>query len=300
MRSVIHDQDGHADDHVATLLLSAHPAVDLRAVVVNSGDCLPEVSARVLLEVLAQVGHGQIPVAWQYHDLPCPFPLAWQQESLNYERDFPGSRKRFCPSDGTDLLVRSILESPQSITLLCTGPLSNLARALVYSPQIKGNLERVVVMAGGLEAGGNVHDQPDHDGTAEWNLYCDPLAAAICLESGLSFTFVTLDVTNFVPMTPHFLDRLGSLPGAMARVARQLLSGVEQKEYYFWDTFAALLTCEPDFLPLVELSLKVLTKPPAAGRLEVDARGTPARLWFADEVKLLQQRVEERFLDLLA
>jgi len=295
----IHDQDGHADDHVATLLLACHPAVDLRAVIVNSGDSLPEVSARVLAELLDQLGHGRVPVAWQHHAVPHPFPLAWQRESLNYERDFPGAQGRVCPADGTDLLIRALLESTEPATLLVTGPLSNLDAALRRAPQIAKRLARVVLMAGGLEAGGNGAGEPGHDGSGEWNLYCDPKAAARCLKLPLPFEVLTLDVTNFVPLTGAFLARLGDSPGRAARMARTLLGGVEQQDYYCWDTFAALLACEPDFLPSQTLPLRVRTDPPVEGRLEVHPAGTPAQVWHPVEVERLTARVQERFLTLL-
>lgn len=298
-KPVIHDQDGHADDLVATLLLTAHPAVDLKAAIVNSGDCLPEVSAQVLQEVLLQLGLPEVVVAYQIHSLPHPFPAAWQAESLNYRRDFAGSPVHSPTATGTQLLVETILESPEPVTLLVTGPCTNLAAALDAAPQIARKLERVVLMAGSLAAGGNVHDQPGHDGSAEWNLYCDPPAAAFCLAAGLPLELVTLDVTNHVPMTPPFLQRLAERSGACA-IAARLLGGVEQQNYYFWDTLAALLTCEPDFLPRQGVQVRIRTDAPAEGRTECADDGFPVTIFAAgDEDRTLKVRVEERFIKIL-
>ncbi|MBW4698539.1 MAG: nucleoside hydrolase [Aphanocapsa lilacina HA4352-LM1] len=299
-KPVIHDQDGHADDLVATLLLALYPAVDLRAVVVNSGDCIPQVSAAVLAALLDRLGKGAVPVAWQHHALPHPFPLTWQRESLNYLRAFPEAERYYPDAAGTRLLTEAILAAGEPVTLLVTGPCTNLAAALRAAPEIARHLERVVLMAGGLEAGGNVAGEQDHDGSAEWNLYCDPSAAAYCLQAGLTLDFVSLDVTNFVPMNARFVETLRSRGGA-CRLAAELLAGVEQQNYFFWDTLAALLTCEPDFLPRGSRTLTVRTDPPAEGRLEKTASGIPAQVFEPDaDVENLGARVEARVVEILS
>ncbi len=296
---VIHDQDGHADDLVATLLLAAHPAVELKAVTVNSGDCLPVVSTQVLLEILAQLGHPDVPVAYQLHDLPHPFPLAWQHESLNYLAAFPAAERHTPAQTGTQLLVRTVNESPKPVTILVTGPCTNLAAALRLAPEIALNIERVVLMAGAVNAPGNVN-HPGHDGSAEWNLYADPLAAAACLEARLPVDLVTLDVTNFVPMTTAFVAALAGHSRA-AEIASKLLKGVEQQNYYFWDTLAALLTCEPDFLLQTVLPVMIHTEPPSEGRLESLSSGYPVRLFQPGlATETLALRVQERLIELLS
>lgn len=301
---VIHDQDGHADDLVATLLLAAHPAVDLKAVVVNSGDAIPEVSAKVLAEVLDQLGHPPVALAYELYTLPHPFPEAWQRESINYLNAYPQANRRSVARAGPETLIRAIQASTEPVTLLGTGPLSNLAAALRQAPEIARNLARVVLMAGGLEAGGNVdphaHAQPNHDGSAEWNLYCDPAAAAFCLAQALPLELVTLDVTNAVPMTPRFIQELKATPGAPAQTAATLLQGVNQQDYYFWDSLAALLTCEPDFLPRESLCVNLRTDAPAEGRLEASADGVPVQVYRPGPAAAsLGARVEAQILALL-
>lgn len=274
--------------------------MDLKAVVVNSGDCIPQVSAAVLAALLDRLGQGGVPVAWQHHALPHPFPLTWQRESLNYLRAFPEAERYYPDAAGTRLLTEAILSVGEPVTLLVTGPCTNLAAALRAAPEIARQLDRVVLMAGGLEVGGNVAGEQDHDGSAEWNLYCDPPAAAYCLQAGLTLDFVTLDVTNFVPMTARFVETLRSSGGA-CRLAAELLAGVEQQNYFFWDTLAALLTCEPDYLPREHQSLIVRTETPSEGRLEKTASGVPARVFEPDnDLETLGARVEARVIEILS
>ena len=71
-------------------------------------------------------------------------------------------------------IIRVLNQSNEPVTLLFTGPLTDLAKALKIEPSIQNNIEKLVWMGGTLEKG-NV-EEPEHDGTAEWNAFWDPEA----------------------------------------------------------------------------------------------------------------------------
>ena len=86
------------------------------------------------------------------------------------------------------------------MTLLATGPLTNVAEALGRDPSLAGRLEMVYAMGGAVSVGGNVR-LPGTGGKAEWNFFVDPRAARVVLSSGVPVTLVPLDATNRAPVT---------------------------------------------------------------------------------------------------
>ena len=76
---------------------------------------------------------------------------------------------------GHEFLARKLREASNPVTVLITGPVSNLAVALKAEPDLVSRIETVVWMGGALNVSGNVRDY-EHDGSAEWNAYWDPPA----------------------------------------------------------------------------------------------------------------------------
>ena len=91
---------------------------------------------------------------------------------------------------GVDVIVDTILGSPGEVTLVCLGPLSNVAAAVLRAPEITEAVERVVIMGGtGVHGPGNV------SAMAEFNFWADPEAAAIVTASGMPLEFVGWDIS---------------------------------------------------------------------------------------------------------
>jgi inosine-uridine nucleoside N-ribohydrolase len=108
-----------------------------------------------------------------------------------------------------------VLASPRPVTLIPTGPLTNVALFLARYPGAARELERVVLMGGAI-AEGNV------TAAAEFNVWVDPEAARTVFASGLPLTMVGLDVTHKALMTPAHAERLrGS--GRAGRLVAELL-----------------------------------------------------------------------------
>ena len=98
------------------------------------------------------------------------------------------------PDRGPAAIVRLASSRPGEITLVCVGPLTNLAIALNVEPRLPDLLSRVVVMGGAYDIPGNVTP------TAEFNIYADPEAAAQVFEAPFRrITIVGLDVTHRTP-----------------------------------------------------------------------------------------------------
>ncbi|MGZ3568086.1 MAG: nucleoside hydrolase, partial [Thermodesulfobacteriota bacterium] len=104
------------------------------------------------------------------------------------------------PGRADELITSVARRYPGEITLIATAPLTNLALALQRDREGMEKLKAVTIMGGAVRTKGNITPQ------AEFNIFSDPLAAKIVLESGLPITLVPLDVTHQVYLTPQIME----------------------------------------------------------------------------------------------
>jgi len=147
-----------------------------------------------------------------------------------------------------ELLASVIQSSPDKVTLLTLGPLTNVAETLQNSPSLADNIERIYIMGGAVNVPGNVGASGVgiNNNTAEWNIYVDPYATNIVLQSSAPITLVPLDATNHVPLTAKFYNRLESnhiSPEAtfVYDVLTKRKAFIDSGGYYFWDPLAAAI-----------------------------------------------------------
>lgn len=117
---------------------------------------------------------------------------------------------------GVDVIIDTILANPGEITLVATGPQTNVATALRREPRI-AHLTREVVFMGGGYTKGNITP------AAEFNMWSDPEAAAIVLGAPWRVTMVGLDVTHQALATDAVRERIGALDSAAAGFITDLL-----------------------------------------------------------------------------
>jgi len=96
-------------------------------------------------------------------------------------------RAGFAPS----VIVELVMSRPaNTVTLCCTGPLTNAAMAMAREPRLATHLAGIVLMGGSMSEGGNI------TAAAEFNFYVDPEAAARVFMSGAALTMIPLDCTH--------------------------------------------------------------------------------------------------------
>lgn len=303
--AVVYDTDMGSDDWLAALLLLCHPAVDVKAITVT-GAGLARLDRGVAnaLTLAALAGRPAVEVA-AGRDGPLegghPFPDEWR----NASDTLPGEA---LPAGGTASgrsAVDAILahDSAGALTVVATGPLTNLADALRADPGLAGRLARVYVMGGAVGVPGNVHaTRPElANRTAEWNFYADPAAAAAVVASGAAVTLVPLDATDAVPVTPAFLARLRTrrtTPAArfVCDVLTSREGDVNAGRYYFWDALAAAVAIDERISPPAEMTIRVELQPDDEGRTVADPAGRPVRVCRGADLPAF----ERLFLDTLA
>jgi purine nucleosidase len=127
------------------------------------------------------------------------------------------------PAKAWDFLARLVLDAPGELTLVATGPLTNVAYAFELHPELPGLLARLVLMGGayGLTPYGKGNQTP----CAEFNVWQDPEAAHIVFNSGVDIFAVGLDISMdpAACLNREHLEQLETRHTPAARLAAQLV-----------------------------------------------------------------------------
>jgi purine nucleosidase len=204
MPPVILDCDPGHDDAIALLLALASPEVDLLGVTTVAGNQTLAKTTANAIRVLDHVGRTDIPVA-AGADRPLVRELRTAPEVHGETgldgAELPGPGRDSAPEHAIDWIADTVLGSEEPVTLVPTGPLTNVALLLARYPEVESRLGPVVLM-GGAFAQGNTTP------AAEFNIWADPEAAHRVFTSRLALTMVGLDVTHLALMTPAHAERL--------------------------------------------------------------------------------------------
>jgi purine nucleosidase len=298
-KPLIHDHDGHVDDLISCILLWLSPEIDLQAIGITNGDCYVDQIFEAMQKVATYLDIDGPEIAITEDDVPNPFPENWRRESYiinelplfrdNYlKKPYQQGRPRRTESVFFDCLSNS--KAP--LTVVTTGPLTNVAKLLTVNPELKEKIQEFIIMGGALNVKGNV-EEDGHDGSAEWNVYSDPVAFKQILETKLPIKLITLDLTNELPVTKDFVGKLEHL-GENSRassLAAKLWSLVKGFDYYFWDTITAAVAIEPDLFTFKEMKIDVST----SGR----SMGKTSGSMFGKKVQVATQVDKQTFEDLL-
>ncbi|MCW2641055.1 MAG: Inosine/uridine-preferring nucleoside hydrolase [Dactylosporangium sp.] len=274
---VIVDCDTGIDDAFALMYLTAHPQVTIVAAGSIWGNVPAAPAALNTLRVLELCGAGGVPVAV---GAATPLAKAFIPYDGVHGADGLGNTGQPAPAGGpaagsaAEQLVRLAREHPGRLTVVATGPLTNVALAHLLEPRLSTLLNRVVVMGGAVDAPGNV------TALAEANIWGDPEAAKLVLNSGLAVTLVGLDVTMGVLLEEEALRvrRDRSAAGAFASaVAKQYFDFYEPRTLRRaappHDLVAAVLAVEPELATYDQATVEVLTSDDTArGKTVVDRR----------------------------
>ena len=226
-RRVLLDCDPGHDDAIAIMLAVADPTIDLIAVTTVAGNVTLEHTTRNALRVLDLIGRSDIPVAAgrerpRVRDLST---AAVMHGESGLAGPLPVEPSRG-PSDLTaiEMIERVLREADEPITLVATGPLTNMADVVERLPRLHHMIEELVIMGGAVDLG-------NWTPAAEFNIWVDPHAAdivfrAACVpgteRTGIPLTMIGLDVTHRAWLTDEHADFLRDTGDVGAFVAELL------------------------------------------------------------------------------
>jgi inosine-uridine nucleoside N-ribohydrolase len=228
---VLLDCDPGHDDAMAMLLALASPELDVLGVTTVHGNQTLDKTTANALRVLEFAGRGGVPVA-----AGADRPLVREPRVATHVHgetgldgpDLPPPVGTPVDAHAVDFLAERLRAAGRPVTLIPTGPLTNVALLLARHPDAAGQIERIVLMGGAI-AEGNVTP------AAEFNVWVDPEAAARVFGAGLDVTMVGLDVTHRALMTREHADRLraSGRVGTMVAELWEFYSRFHRRVYEF-------------------------------------------------------------------
>jgi pyrimidine-specific ribonucleoside hydrolase len=202
--SLIYDDDGSRDGTVALLYLLSLPDVSIKAVTISYGEAHPQTYIQYIGRMLDSFGYQDIPLG-AGQDAPLaigtPFPDWLRQLSDNFwDHPLPNADKTYPVQNAPELMIATLNQSSEPLTIFMTGTFTTLAQALCLDPGIQSKIAAVYIMGGAVYVPGNITNLiPDSSNkVAEWNIYADPQAAREVFDAGLDMYLVPLDATNKV------------------------------------------------------------------------------------------------------
>jgi inosine-uridine nucleoside N-ribohydrolase len=278
MTRLILDCDPGHDDAVALMLALASPELELLGVTTVSGNQTLEKTTANAIRVLQHLGRDDVPVA-----AGAPRPLVRERRVAAYVHgesgldgpDLPPAAREPAAEHAIDWIAGTLAAAPGPVSLVATGPLTNVALLLARHPEVEPKLERIVLMGGAIGEG-NVTP------AAEFNIWVDPEAAQRVFSSGLDVTMVGLDVTHRALLRQPDVDRLAAA-GRAGRLAADLHGFYVRfhRRRYGWDgapvhdALALAYAIDATLLETRHCGVTVDTGPePARGRTHVDRWGS--------------------------
>lgn len=268
MNSVIIDCDPGLDDAVALLAAFGASDLDVLAVTTVAGNVKgPQtaLNARIIREAAGV--DTDVPIC-----AGAPKPL--MRDPVTAEDfhgttglgdiEFPAPRFALSKAHSVNMIVRTCQAARQEpITLVVTGPMTNLALALTMSPEIARGISEIVLMGGAHSEGGNITPY------AEFNVYADPHAAAKVFYSGIPIRCLSLDVTHQVRATADRIKRVRKVDNQQAEIAGDLLlascklefSANGDRDAPLHDPTTIIALTRPDLFSGRQAQVEIVTEP---------------------------------------
>ncbi len=246
------------DDTWALGLLLKSPELDLKLAVGDYGR--PQYRAQLLAKLLERAGRSDVPVG-----LGLDVPAGGGRRQAEWVKDYdltkyPGK----VHADGVQALIDTILNSLQPVTLICIGPVPNIAEALKREPRI-AQKARFVGMHGSVRVGYGGAKQPH----AEWNVKCDPKACQAVFTAPWEMTITPLDTCGLVTLTG---DKYRRVRDSQERIAADIIANyrvwvasdsklpvnlADEKSSTLFDAVAIYLAIRHDLCVMERLGLRV-------------------------------------------
>lgn len=216
---ILMDCDPGHDDAIALILALSSPELKPLAVTTSAGNQTQEKTLNNALRILTLLNRSDIPVA-----SGAVKPLSREliiADSVHGESGLDGPE---LPEPGfaaqsmsaVALLAQKLAESPEPVTLVPTGPLTNIALLLASHPALHAKIDRIVLMGGAAGVG-------NWTPAAEFNIFVDPEAADIVFKSGVPITMCGLDVTHQALILSSDIERMRAINNPVAKCVAELL-----------------------------------------------------------------------------
>lgn len=218
-RKIILDCDPGHDDAIAMLMANAHPDIELLGITIVAGNQTLKNTVRnglnvaQLLDMNTKIYPGM------------PQPLVREQVvagnvhgKTGLDGPIFGALHRTAEKEsGIQFIIKTLLASDGDITLVPTGPLTNIATAMRTEPLIIPKIKEIIMMGGAYGTG-------NFTPSAEFNVFADPEAAHVVFKSGIPIVMMGLDLTNQTICTPDIIERMEAVGNKAGKLFGDLMS----------------------------------------------------------------------------
>jgi pyrimidine-specific ribonucleoside hydrolase len=252
-------ENADVDDALAILLALAHPErFDVLAITAVSGNVDAIRASANIKRLLERLGRDDIPhCAASNRPLDSRFWVEsrWKAQPKSLmERETAMNARYKTPGFGVDLIRDTLRSANEPVTVVCVGPLTNVALALSIEPDLSSNIRLIAAMGGTHLVSGVA------DGPAEFNVLVDPEAAALVFTSSVPAALFTLDVTKKQAIEAVDLQTWRSAPGGLlhqlAKDAegymshRAMMYHQDRPYMFFHDAMPMVWLMQPDLFTL--------------------------------------------------
>jgi purine nucleosidase len=298
---IVLDCDPGHDDAIAILLAAGHPGVEVRAITTVAGNGPLARTTANARRVAALAGLDGVPLAagaaGPRHGALVTAPDVHGESAL----DGPALPPRDLPLDprgAVALLADTLAAAAEPLTLVATGPLTNVAALLEERPEARERIRQIVLMGGSTGRGNTTP-------AAEFNVYVDPEAAEAVLAAGLPLTMIGLNLTHQAQATPAVVERIRAVGTEAAAIVAGWLDFFGERYRSLFghgappvhDPCTIALLIDPAVIRCVEAFVAVETQGRwTRGATVVDLHG---RLGHEPNARVAMELDFERFWDLV-
>lgn len=273
-KPVLFDHDGSVDDFVALITLLTLSDYKLSGITVTGGNCILDSAVNTTFKILNFFCRFDVEVCRSNAKPKAAFPKEWQEKNhfitqVDILKEQDVKQSQLVHEEAHVFLARKILEEKEKVTLVMTGPSTNVATMLEKCPEVKDNIEKILWMGGAILSEGNVI-YPEHDGSAEWNIFWDPEAALSVLQSDVKKFIFPLDISYMLPVDNYlmfFLEK--NKQYKLSNLVYQLFKpDYEVKDrYYMFDVLPVVYLGAPDLFRFDSKSVNVEQRGTSKGNI---------------------------------
>lgn len=225
-RKIILDCDPGHDDAIAIMLAARHPSINLLGITIVAGNQTLDKTLVNGLHV-CQALNIDTPV---YSGMPKP--IMRQQiiaDNIHGETGLDGPvfaplTRKAQSQHAINFIIDTLMASDGDITLVPTGPLTNIAVAMRMQPQIIPKIREIVLMGGAYGTG-------NFTPSAEFNIFADPEAARVVFTSGAPLVMMGLDLTHQTVCTPNIISRMDNAGGPAGKLFSAIMNFTLKTQY---------------------------------------------------------------------
>ena len=219
MKKILIDCDPGHDDMIAIMVGLASQDVEVLGITTVAGNQTGDKTYLNARRVLTMIGRQDVSLA-KGALIPLVRPLmtaAFIHGDSGLEGvELPEPTGPVLEISARDFIVETLRNSDDKVTLVPTGPLTNIATVILSAPEVLEKIEGIVLIGGGIR------DSNVTPG-AEFNILVDPEAARIVFESGIHLTQIGLDVTNKTLLTYDDIESISGMKGPISSYVGPLL-----------------------------------------------------------------------------